>query len=255
MMDGDQFRQYVTNRFGADASQLAGLGTANTNWQDEVLRTAVSSDYNLSVGGTVGILPYRVSVGYTSNHGIIRKTGMNRATAGINLSPKFFDGLLQVNANIKGAYVRNNYEPGVLGGAIAFNPTLPVKNPNGNVFNDWTTYISGGLVAYPDTPGSAINTIETINPVSRIQDYDSKSDVYQSVGNLQARPAHAVPPRSPCQPQPRLRLQPRFGIKLQPSFLAPGLERRSPFTRCGRCSERRLHHHQLREAAYLQPPS
>ena len=185
MMDGNQFRAYVLDHYGEESSQATGLGTYNTNWQDEVLRTSVSSDYNLSVGGTVGILPYRVAVSYTSNEGIIKKTGMDRATASINLSPKFFDGLLQVNANVKGAYVRNEYEQGVLGGAISFNPTLPVKNPDGNVFNNWTTYTSSGQTAGPDTPGSAINTIEAINPISRLQDYESKSDVYQSVGNLQ----------------------------------------------------------------------
>lgn len=185
MMDGNQFRSFVLKTYGEGSTQAGALGTANTNWQDEVLRTAVSSDYNLSVGGTVGILPYRVSIGYTSNHGIIRKTGMNRATASINLSPKFFDGLLQVNANIKGAYVRNNYEQGVLGGAVSFNPTLPVRCAEGNVFNNWTSYIGGGALAGPNTPGTDLNTIESLNPVSRSQDYDSKSDVYQSVGNLQ----------------------------------------------------------------------
>lgn len=185
MMDGNQYREFILNRYGADSPQAAALGTANTNWQDEVLRTAVSSDYNLSIGGTAGILPYRVSVGYTSNHGIIRRTGMNRATAGINLSPKFFDGLLQVNANIKGAYVRNNYEQGVLGGAISFNPTLPVRNPLGNAFNGWTTYLTGGAVAGPNDAGSSLDRNASLNPVSLVEDYDSRSDVYQSVGNLQ----------------------------------------------------------------------
>ena len=185
MMDGNQYREFVINRYGEGSTQAAALGTANTNWQNEVLRTSVSSDYNLSVGGTVGVLPYRVSVGYTSNHGIIRKTGMNRATASINLSPKFFDGLLQVNANIKGAYVRNNYEQGVLGGAISFNPTLPVYAPNGNAFNNYTTYLTGGAVAGPGDLGSSLDRNASLNPVSLVNDYDSKSDVYQSVGNLQ----------------------------------------------------------------------
>lgn len=183
MMDGDQFREFVINRYGADSNQAACLGTANTNWQDEVLRTAVSSDYNLSIGGTVGVLPYRVAVGYTSNHGIIRKTGMNRATASINLSPKFFDGLLQVNANIKGAYVRNNYDQGPLGDAISFNPTLPVYAPNGNMFDGFTTYLEGGAVA--GTTETNLDRNASLNPVSLVEAYDSKSDVYQSVGNLQ----------------------------------------------------------------------
>lgn len=185
MMDGDQYRSFVINRYGADSNQAACLGTANTNWQDEVLRTSVSSDYNLSIGGTVGFLPYRVSVGYTTNHGIIRKSGMNRVTAGINLSPKFFDGLLQVNANIKGAYIRNNYDQSPLGGAISFNPTLPVKNAAGNPYNNWTTYLTGGAPAGPDSAGGDIDKNASLNPVSLVDDYSQRGDVYQSVGNLQ----------------------------------------------------------------------
>lgn len=185
MMDGDQYREFVLNRYGEGSTQAAALGTANTNWQDEVLRTSVSSDYNLSIGGTAGILPYRVSVGYTSNHGIIRKSGMNRATAGINLSPKFFDGLLQVNANIKGAYIRNNYDNSPLGGAISFNPTLPVWNADGNPFNNWTTYMTGGSLANMNSNGAEIDKNASLNPVSLVDDYNQKSDVYQSVGNLQ----------------------------------------------------------------------
>jgi len=186
MMDGGQFADFIRNTYGADSKQAQALYGYNTDWQKEVLRTSVSSDYNLSVGGTAGVLPYRVAVSYTNNNGIIRTSKMDRATASINLTPKFFGDLLSVNANVKGAYIANGYtKGGVLNGAISYNPTLPVKNPDGNVFNNWTTYVSGATLAGPGTPGTAINTIAGLNPRSLIDDYSSKSKVYQSVGNLQ----------------------------------------------------------------------
>ncbi len=188
MMTGDEFKNFIRSHYGEGSAQWSALGANgriyNTNWQDEVLRTTVSSDYNLSVGGTVGVVPYRVSVTYTNNNGIIKNTKMDRVTAGINLTPKFFDDLLSVQFNVKGAYIGNRFEKGgALGTAISFNPTLPVHMDN--VFNNWTTYIAGGALADPNTPGGAVNTVEALNPVSMVDDYTKKSNVWQSVGNLQ----------------------------------------------------------------------
>ena len=106
VLTADEFRTMVTEQIGTE-SAIAQLGDANTNWQDEVLRTSISHDYSLSVGGTVGWLPYRVSGSYTSNSGILETSKMERTTVGFNLTPKFFDGLLKISANAKGSYIRN----------------------------------------------------------------------------------------------------------------------------------------------------
>lgn len=185
MMNAGEFSRFILDRYGEGSPQAKALGNANTDWQKEVLRTTVSSDYNLSVGGTYKFLPYRVSVSYTNNNGIIRTTKMDRVTVGINLSPKFFDGLLSINANVRGAYLKNRYHRGeALGNAVGFNPTLPVYAEEGNVFNNYTTYV-GTKVAGPNAKGARINTLKAINPVSLINDYKSISDVYQSIGNIQ----------------------------------------------------------------------
>lgn len=185
MMNASEFSSFILNRYGEGSSQANALGNASTDWQKEVLRTTVSSDYNLSVGGTYKVLPYRVSVSYTNNNGIVNTTKMDRATVGINLSPKFFDGLLSVNANVRGAYINNRFFDGsALGASVSFNPTLPVYAPEGNVFNNYTTYV-GTRVARPTDAGSSFNTIQTLNPVSLINEYNSSSKVYQSIGNLQ----------------------------------------------------------------------
>lgn len=185
MMTGDEFRSFINNYYGAESAQAQALGTYNTNWQKEILRTSVSHDYSLGIGGTVGCLPYRVSLAYTGNNGIIKTSKMDRVTLGVNLTPKFFDDLLAVNLNLKGAYVANRfYDGSALGNSIGFNPTLPVKNPDGNAFNGWTTYVNTS-VAGPNDPGASINTLKALNPVALIQDYDSRSKVWQSIGNLQ----------------------------------------------------------------------
>lgn len=185
MMDGDTYRNFIVNRFGKDSEAAKGLRDANTNWQKEVLRTSFSHDYSLSVGGKAGFLPYRVAVGYTDNQGIVRKTGMQRLSGSINLTPKFFDDLLSINANVKGAYVTSRFEnDGPVGSAVSFNPTIPVYAPDGNVFNNFSTYTSEYL-AGPNTAGTTVNPNATYNPVSLIDNQKKNSKVYQSVGNIQ----------------------------------------------------------------------
>jgi TonB-dependent starch-binding outer membrane protein SusC len=56
---------FIKSVFAEDDDAVKALGTANTDWQDLIYRTAVSHDHNISVAGSAGkSLPYRVSVAY-----------------------------------------------------------------------------------------------------------------------------------------------------------------------------------------------
>ena len=184
LMDGNQFRDAVTNLVGTDAA-ISQLGDANTDWQKEVLRTSVSQDYSLSVGGTVDWLPYRVSVSYANNQGILKTSQMDRTTVGFNLTPKFFNGKLSVNANAKGAYIKNRIaDQGALGAAQSFNPTLPVRtayateNANGlTMYNGYTNIISTGSGQY--------ESMAAQNPVQMLEERNETAEAWTSTGNLQ----------------------------------------------------------------------
>ena len=188
VMDAGQFRNFILEHYGEDSAQAAQLGTANTDWQKESTRTTLSSDYSLSVGGTAGVLPYRVSVSYTNNNGIIKRTSMDRVTGSISLTPKFFNNSLSVNANIKGSYVVNMYADNVLGTCVTMNPTIPVRDfQNGSpVFDYWTSYNASGEVVGPNAQGQGLNTATApLNPISLQMGKDSKGRSWQSIGNLQ----------------------------------------------------------------------
>ena len=184
VLGASEYSEMIRNYWGAGSEAAAALGTADTDWQKEVLRTTISQDYNLSVGGTVGVLPYRISGSYTKNEGIMKNTNMQRVSAGINLNPKFFNGLLSINANAKGYYIRNHWgDDGAIGSAVSFNPTVPVysNDPTGNeafpyFYNGYTT-IHGDQQAF--------NVNASLNPVAMLYDYDNYSDVWRSNGNIQ----------------------------------------------------------------------
>jgi iron complex outermembrane receptor protein len=124
VMDGDQFRQYIQNLYGTDHDAYRALGTANTDWQDLIYRTAVSHDHNVTVSGAVKNLPYRVSVGYTDQQGTIKTSDYKRVTASFNLNPSLLNDHLTINLNAKGSYSRAQYaNTGAVGAAISMDPT------------------------------------------------------------------------------------------------------------------------------------
>ena len=175
VMSGDEFRDMVINQIGTE-SAIAQLGNANTNWQDEVLRTSISQDYSLSVGGTAGILPYRVSASYTNNQGILKTSGMDRTTVGFKLTPKFFDGHLSVLANANGAYIKTRQaDTGAVGTALTYNPTLPVYSGQ-SIYNGYTTLTDASGKPLDNSPNNPLAMLESVNNVA---------EVLNSNGNLQ----------------------------------------------------------------------
>ena len=185
MMSGEKFAQVVRENLGESSiSQLGYNGTIhNTDWQKEVLRTSFSHDYNVSVGGKAGILPYRVNASYMKNDGILKTSDMQRATVGFNLSPKFFDDHLSVQANAQGTYARTgNADMSAIGNAVTFDPTKPVYS-NIPVEGGTGRLLYNGYYNY--TPGGFFDRNGAVNPVQLLDDNDSHNKTLSSTGNLQ----------------------------------------------------------------------
>jgi len=183
-LSANAFRAMVTDYFGEGSEAANALGTADTDWQDEILRTSISHEYNLSVGGKVGFLPYRVSGSYTMNNGILKNSQMQRVTAGFNLTPEFFGGLLKVQANVKGYYIRNRFtDEGAVGTAVESDPTQPVYAHWASGNPDFPYYYNGFNV--PTNNGYDFNTQGVSNAVAQATDQNHIANVYRSNGNLQ----------------------------------------------------------------------
>ncbi|MBO7591037.1 MAG: TonB-dependent receptor [Prevotella sp.] len=124
VMNGDEYRAFITKMYGEGSIPVSALGTANTNWQDEIFRTAISHDHNVTVAGAVKNLPYRVSVGYTDQQGTLKTSDFKRVTASLNLNPSFFNDHLTMNLNAKGMYAETQYaDGGAVGAAVYYDPT------------------------------------------------------------------------------------------------------------------------------------
>lgn len=176
MLSPDQFRNVVMQK--ADPSYQALLGNANTNWQDKIYQTAVGFDNSISLSGGIKGLPYRLSIGYLNQDGIIRTNNIERTTASLNLNPKLFDKHLDINFNLKGTYVENRFkEDGVVGAAVVFDPTKPVYD------SSYSNY--GGYWEWLNASTHEPNTNGTKNPMSMLNQRWDLSYVRRVLGNVQ----------------------------------------------------------------------
>ncbi len=187
VLNGDEYRALVGKVIGPDA---AALGTADTDWQDEIFRTAVSTSHNISITGGLKNMPYRVSAGYQSDSGIIKKSYMKRFNASVNLAPSFFDDHLNFNVTAKFTTEKDSYvdSGAVIGGALAMDPTRPVYDHSaiGDAFfgGYYQNYQSTDIFA-DKSWGYTTNTNTPQNPVAYLNLRDCIAHSNDFTGNIE----------------------------------------------------------------------
>ena len=189
VMDGDQFRSFIKDIWGEDSEAYSKLGNANTDWQKEIFRPAVSTDHNLTISGGLKNMPYRVSFGYTNQNGIVKTSKFERYTASVSLAPSFFEDHLKVNANLKGMIAKNRYADGsAVGSAVSFDPTQSVRSddPYHQYYFDgyfqWNTDASS---LNDDTRKRTFNSNAPGNPVALLEEKDDRAISKSLIGNLE----------------------------------------------------------------------
>ncbi|MBP7941663.1 MAG: TonB-dependent receptor [Phocaeicola sp.] len=177
ILSANEYRQFVPTVSGIPASVT--LGTSSTDWQDKIYRTAFGQEHNFSVSGKVKQnAPYRLSVGYTNQNGVIRTNNYERFTFNGGISPKFFDNHLTVDLNMKVSYENNKkVDESVVNNALRYDPTRPVKTES------TTTATDPGLGYFIWMNGNSPMAIQTDNPIAQLDLQDIRNKVTRSIGN------------------------------------------------------------------------
>ncbi|MDY3338831.1 SusC/RagA family TonB-linked outer membrane protein [Riemerella anatipestifer] len=174
MMDANEFRTLVKDKASAD--YISKLGNANTNWQEAIYQLATGFDNNLTLSGGIGKVPFRLSLGYLNQDGIIRTNNIERSTASLNLNPKLFNNHLDINFNLKGTYAENRFPSAeTINSAISFDPTQSIY--------DVSNQAMGGYWEWMDN--AAPNQNATRNPLSMLYQRRDVSYVKRLLGNVQ----------------------------------------------------------------------
>ncbi|VTR44196.1 SusC/RagA family TonB-linked outer membrane protein [Sphingobacterium thalpophilum] len=172
LLNADQIREYV-NSNGSDAMKEL-LGTANTDWQDVIYDNAFTTDNNINIASKAANMPYRVSVGYMNQDGVLKNDNLKRTTAALALTPKFLDNHLSLDVNVRGTWSKSKFATqDAIGSAIQFDPTQPVYVEDKNSFGGYYEWIQGGK-PNPNAPR---------NPLALLELRKDKGDVFRSIGN------------------------------------------------------------------------
>ena len=176
VLSASQVRDYVNAN--GNAFQKSLLGPATTDWQDQIYKTAFSQDNNLSVSGSTKTMPYRASIGFLNQDGILKTGNLKRYSAGFNISPRFFTDHLKIDVNFKGSMSKNKFaNEGAIGAAVTFDPTQSIYSKSARF---------GGYYEWLDaTSVSGLRSLAPRNPLGILLQNDNTSTVYRSIGNVQ----------------------------------------------------------------------
>ena len=184
LLNATEYRNFVNSYYGPNSAAAAFLGDANTDWQKEIYRTAISTDHNVTVAGGLANMPYRVSMGFTDQNGILKTSKYNRYTLSANVNPSFFEDHLKLNINGKFMYAHTNYANGdAIGNATRIDPTQRVYSNDAmyqpyHGFWQWTTP--------DDTYGTVFNDKAVANPVSNLEEKDDRANSFDYMANIEA---------------------------------------------------------------------
>jgi iron complex outermembrane receptor protein len=169
MLDAAEYRAAVTQYAPQYVNQL---GTANTNWFDQVTRTGYGQSHNLSISGAGEASSWRLSFGYLNQDGIVRGTTAERLSLGLNYSQRLFNDRLNVRTSLRGSRSDDQFTPGgVLGNAATMGPTQAVSDAT-------------SATGYYEWPGNSLTSGD--NPAAILALATSRGTTYRTVGNMQA---------------------------------------------------------------------
>ena len=187
VLDGNQYRDLVKQLYGTESGRYALLGNANTDWQKEIYRTALSHDHNITVAGGLANMPYRLSVGFTGQQGIVETSDFKRLTTSVTLNPSYLEDHLKFNINGKFMYARNRYaNSGAIGNAVSFDPTQSVFSDDAKYkqfggYWQWTQNAPYGDSAWPYSKIA----LAQANPRSQLMSDYNRANSFDYQGNIE----------------------------------------------------------------------
>ncbi|MDA9616807.1 SusC/RagA family TonB-linked outer membrane protein [Flavobacteriaceae bacterium] len=173
VLNATQFK-YAVQATGV-SDYISRLGSNDTDWQKEIYETARAQNNSFSVSGGLLNMPFRASLGYTDQDGILMGDNFNRMTGSFNIAPSLLDGDLRANVNVRFVRSENDFaNRGAIGSAVFFDPTK-------SVFGSSSNY--GGYYTWLDSTGKKL-ALSPTNPLALLNLSDDESTVDRIITNL-----------------------------------------------------------------------
>ena len=173
VLNATQFK-YAVQATGV-SDYISRLGSNDTDWQNEIYETARAQNNSFSVSGGLLNMPFRASLGYTDQDGILMGDNFNRMTGSFNIAPSLLDGDLRASLNVRFVRSENDFaNRGAIGSAVFFDPTKPVFGSSSNY---------GGYYTWLDSTGKKL-ALSPTNPLALLNLSDDESTVDRIITNL-----------------------------------------------------------------------
>ena len=188
VLGANEYRNFIKSYYGAGSDAEALLGNADTDWQDEIFRGAFGTDHNVTLAGGLKNMPYRVSVGYTNQDGILTGSHFERTTASVTVNPSFLDDHLKFNINGKFMHSFNRYaNESAIGEAVRMDPTQPVYDYSGTFVNyrNYFAWTDSGSSLKDDNYPTTQNPNAAKNPMALLAEKDDYANSFDYMGNVE----------------------------------------------------------------------
>lgn len=135
LMSAAQWRNYCASTPGVDASSFDS--GANTDWFNEITRTGIQQDHNVSLSGGGTNHTYRGSLTYMRREGLARDNSLERYNARFQFTQWALDNKIQIGLTGV-ATVTDDSPANTRNFLLAYNmiPVSPIKNPDGSWFEN-----------------------------------------------------------------------------------------------------------------------
>ena len=158
----------------------------DTDWQDELFRTAITHNHNLTFGGGTEEGSYRFSIGYQNQEGIVESSGLRRLTARFNGDRKFWDDRLTISTQMTVSDITDDNVPitdnsgfsgDLMAAILKFNPTIPASAAD----------LSADKIASVDTTGGLVQfSVTEPNPLAILKYYESQTKTIRGLASISA---------------------------------------------------------------------
>jgi iron complex outermembrane receptor protein len=176
VLSAAQFRS-VVNANGS-AAQIAMLGGSSTDWQDQIYQTAFGTDNVVGLTGGIKGLPYRLSIGYQNQNGVLKTDNLTKTSIALALNPRLLDNHLKIDLSLRGSTENTRFANGsAIGAAVTFDPTQPVysKSPRFGGYWEWLD----------PTAVTGLKNLAGRNPLGLLEQTYNNAKPQRSIGNLQ----------------------------------------------------------------------
>ena len=175
LLTGDEYHDVLNSIIdgggGVPSSRVAD-NVVNTDWQDQMYRSALFASHDLSVSGGKENTRYYTSFGYLSQDGVMKNSATKRYLYRLNVENSVAKKYA-VGFNVNTSYIHDdipsvglgiNENASALYAAVSFDPTVPV-------------YDESGLFTHPTSMGTNLD-----NPVAILNGQTSNANSFRTFG-------------------------------------------------------------------------